>query len=85
MVTDRAAASTEPFAKVKDNIKAYLANQKQIKLIDDLTESLKKTAKIEYVNPDYDPANVQKGVQETIKNSAEKEKQLKEEAAKNKK
>lgn len=78
MVTDRAAASTEPFAKVKDNIKAYLENQKQIKLIDDLTESLKKTAKIEYVNPDYDPANVQKGVQQSIKNSGEQAKQLKE-------
>lgn len=80
MVTDRAAASTEPFEKVKDNIKAYLENQKQLKLIDDLTESLKKNAKIEYVNPDYDPANVQKGVQETIKKSAEQEKQMQEEA-----
>ncbi len=86
MVTDRAAASTEPFEKVKNNIKAYLENQKQLKLIDDLTESLKKKAKIEYVNPDYDPANVQKGVQESIKNSGETAKKAKEAAkAKNKK
>ena len=86
MVTDRAAASTEPFEKVKNNIKAYLENQKQLKLIDDLTESLKKKAKIEYVNPDYDPANVQKGVQDSIKNSGETAKKAKEAAkAKNKK
>ena len=86
MVTDRAAASTEPFEKVKNNIKAYLENQKQLKLIDDLTESLKKKAKIEYVNPDYDPANVQKGVQESIKNSGETAKKAKEAAkTKNKK
>ena len=81
MVTDRAAASKVPFEKTKDNIKAYLENQKQIELIDNLTESLKKTAKIEYVNPDYDPANVQKGVQESIKNSAEAAKELEKESA----
>ena len=88
MVTDRAAAGLDPYEKVANSIKGYLENQKQIQKIDDLTESLKKNAKIEYVNPDYDPANVQKGVQKEIKNSAEKEKQLQKEAqekAKNKK
>lgn len=86
MVTDRAAAGQEPFEKVKDNIKGYLENQKQIEMIDQLTESLKKNAKIEYINLDYDPANVQKGVQDSIKNSAETAKKVKAEAeAKNKK
>ena len=86
MVTDRAAAGQDPFEKVKDNIKGYLENQKQIEMIDQLTESLKKNAKIEYINPDYDPANVQKGVQDSIKNSAETAKKVKAEAeAKNKK
>lgn len=86
MVTDRAAAGQEPFEKVKNNIKGYLENQKQIELIDNLTESLKKNAKIEYVNPEYDPKNVQKGVQESIKNSGEEAKKAKERAeAKNKK
>ena len=80
MVTDRAAAGQEPFEKVKNNIKGYLENQKQIELIDNLTESLKKNAKIEYVNPDYDPANIQKGVQESIKNSGETAKKVKKEA-----
>ena len=67
----------------KEDIKKLVEveNQKQIELIDNLTESLKKNAKIEYVNPDYDPANVQKGVQESIKNSAETAEKLKKESA----
>ena len=41
---------------------------------------LKKNAKIEYVNPSYDPANVQKGVQDSIKNSGETAKKVKAES-----
>lgn len=85
MVTDRSAAGQEPFEKVKPSIKAYLENQKQIALIDKLTESLKKSAKIEYVNPEYNPENIQKGVQETIKNSGETAKKAKENAENKKK
>lgn len=85
MVTDRSAAGQEPFEKVKPSIKAYLENQKQIALIDKLTESLKKSAKIEYVNPEYNPENIQKGVQETIKNSGETAKKAKENAEKKEK
>ena len=85
MVTDRSAAGQEPFEKVKPSIKAYLENQKQIALIDKLTESLKKSAKIEYVNPEYNPENIQKGVQETIKNSGETAKKAKENAEKKRK
>ena len=85
MVTDRSAAGQEPFEKVKPSIKAYLENQKQIELIDKLTESLKKSAKIEYVNPEYNPENIQKGVQETIKNSGEAAKKAKENAENKKK
>lgn len=80
MVTDRSAAGQDPFEKVKPSIKAYLENQKQIELIDKLTESLKKSAKIEYINTSYDPANIQKGVQESIKNSGEAAKKAKEAA-----
>ena len=84
MVTDRAAAGKTPYEKVKNDIKGYLENQKQIKLIDNLTESLKKNAKIEYVNPDYDPDQVKKDVQESIKNSEETAKKVKAEAEKKK-
>lgn len=85
MVTDRSAAGQDPFEKVKPSIKAYLENQKQIELIDKLTESLKKSAKIEYINTSYDPANIQKGVQESIKNSGETAKKAKEAAEAKKK
>lgn len=85
MVTDRSAAGQDPFEKVKPSIKAYLENQKQIELIDKLTESLKKSAKIEYINASYDPANIQKGVQESIKNSGEAAKKAKEAAEAKKK
>lgn len=74
MVTDRAAAGVDPFEKVQNDIKLYLENQKQLELIDNLTESLKKNAKIEFVNPDYNPENVQKSVQETMKKQSEEEK-----------
>ena len=84
MVTDRAAAGQDPFEKVKSDIKVYLENQKQIELIDKLTESLKKSAKIEYVNPEYNPEDVQKGIQESIKNSAEAEQKAQQNAKKSK-
>lgn len=85
MVTDRSAAGQDPFEKVKANIKAYLENQKQIELIDKLTESLKKSAKIEYVNPVYNPENIQKGVQDAVKNSGETAKKVKAESEAKKK
>lgn len=80
MVTDRSAAGQDPFEKVKPSIKAYLENQKQIENIDKLTESLKKSAKIEYLDPSFDPANIQKGVQDAVKNSGEAAKKAKAEA-----
>lgn len=76
MVTDRAAATTIPFEKAKSDIKGYLENQKQLEAIDNLVESLKKNAKIEYVNPEYSPEANKKAIQESIKNSAETEKKL---------
>ncbi len=82
MVTDRMAAGQEPFEKVKSSIKEYLVNQKQLKYIDDLVESLKKNAKIEYVNNDYNPEEIQKDVQESIRESSEKVKQMEQEKAK---
>lgn len=82
MVTDRMAAGQEPFEKVKNDIKGYLQNQKQLQLIDNLVESLKKNAKIEYVNSEFDPAAIRKEVQSEIKESGERAKQVKENAAK---
>jgi hypothetical protein len=85
LVTDRAAAGTEPYEKVQNDIKAYLQTQKQLEAIDKLIDSLKKQADIKYVNPDYDPAQVQKNVQQTIKDQAEKDKKSAEKAKKQEK
>ena len=65
-VTDRKAAGQEPFEKVQKDIKEYLKNQKQVELIDNLVESLKKNATIEFVDPSYDPENIQAEVQKQL-------------------
>ena len=79
-VTDRMAAGQEPYEKVKNDIKAYLQNQRELQGIDSLVESLKKSANIEYVNPEYDPKEIQKAVQTEIKNAPQTEARLKKEA-----
>lgn len=66
LVTDRMKAGQEPFEKVKGEIVTYLENQAQVKVLENLIESLKKQAKIEYVNPEYDP----KAIQEQLKKQA---------------
>ena len=69
-VTDRMAAGQEPFEKVKNEIKGYLANQKQLQLVDNLVESMKKNAKVEFVNKDYDPSTIRADIQKQIKEGA---------------
>ena len=64
-------AGQQPFEKAKADIKNYLTNQKQLKLLDDLTESLKKNAKIEYVNSEYDPKTIQDKLQKEVKQQKE--------------
>lgn len=55
-VTDRIEAGTTPFNKVKDDIKFYLETQRQMKILKDLTDSLMKSAKIEYLDKTFDPS-----------------------------
>ena len=71
LVTDRMEAGQEPFEKAKADIKNYLSNQKQLKSIDNLVESLKKNAKIEYVNSEYDPKTIQDKLQKEVKQQTE--------------
>ena len=65
-VTDRKAAGQEPFEKVQNDIKEYLQNQKQVEMVDNLVESLKKNATIEFVDPAYNPENIQAEVQKQL-------------------
>lgn len=69
LVKDRMKAGQEPFEKVKGEIFVYLENQAQIKILEDLIESLKKQAKIEYVNPEYNPAVIQEALKKQAKSN----------------
>lgn len=77
MVTDRMAAGQQPFEKVKNDIKGFMENQKQLESIDKLVESLKKNATIEYVNKEYDPKVIQESLQTEMKQSGETAKEVK--------
>lgn len=69
LVTDRMKAGQEPFEKVKPEIMVYLENQAQVKVLEKLIDSLKKQAKIEYLNPEYDPAKIQEELKKQAKNN----------------
>ena len=73
MVVDRMAAGQDSYEKAAPEIKAFLKNQKQLEAIDKLVESLKKNAKIEFVNPEYNPENIKKTIQDGMKKEADKE------------
>lgn len=66
IVTDRAAKGLQPLDKVKDEISAFLEQQKKITSLQNLFEGLKASAKVEYVNPEFDPKNIQVEVQKAI-------------------
>lgn len=70
LVVDRMKAGQEPFEKVKSEIIAYLENQAQVKVLESLIDSLKKQAKIEYVNPEYNPAKIQEELKAQSKKNA---------------
>jgi len=78
MVTDKAAAGVQPYAKMKDEIAAYLAQKKKIDVLKNLLEGLKASAKIEYVDSDYDLNNIK----EMIKKQNEAQKELTKKEAK---
>lgn len=67
LVKDRMKAGQEPYAKVKGEISLYLENQAQVKVLENLIGSLKKQAKIEYVNPEYNPATIQAAIKKQAK------------------
>lgn len=73
LVKDRMKAGQEPFEKVKGEIVSYLENQAQVKVLENLIESLKKQAKIVYVNPEYNPVGIQEALKRQAKNNATQE------------
>lgn len=76
LVTDRMKSGQEPFEKVKPEIIAYLENQAQIKVLEKLIDSLKAQAKIEYLNPEYNPVKIQEELKKQAKNNPAAQEEL---------
>lgn len=58
-VTDRMAAGQQPYEKVKEQIKQYLAAQEQVKALEALISNLRSHAVVQYVNPTFDPIQIE--------------------------
>ena len=58
-VTDRKAAGQEPFLKVKEQLKQYIAAQEQVKALEQYLNGLKARAVVQYVNDSYDPVKIE--------------------------
>ncbi len=67
-VTDRKAAGTEPFDKIKSDIKEKLTTDKEIKALDDIMIAAKKKAKIEYLDDQYNLDKVEEKLNKQMKN-----------------
>ena len=68
MVTDRTEAGTLSFEQSKKDIINYLESQDKVDILKNKIEALRKEAKIEFYNQDYNPENIQKKIKEAAKN-----------------
>lgn len=71
MVTDRAEAGTLSFEQSKKDIINYLESQDKVDILKNKIESLRKEAKIEYFDENYNPENIQKKIKEAAKENPE--------------
>ena len=69
LVKDRVAAGTEPYDKVKEDIKAFLENQEKIKVLQNFVNTTKQEANIEYVDPSFNPDELQKKIKAQAKDN----------------
>ncbi len=73
MVTDRKEASAKNFEETKKDIINYLESQDKIDILSNKIESLRKEAKIELYNEDYNHENIQKKIKEVASENAPQE------------
>lgn len=64
MVTDKAKAGMQSYDKVKNDIKAFLEQQVKVQALQNLIDGLKNSAKIVFVDPSFNPENIQKEIKE---------------------
>lgn len=67
LVKDRIAAGIEPYEKVKDEISAFLENQKKVEVLQKILSDAKNEAKIVYTDNSYNPETIQKQIKEKVK------------------
>ncbi len=58
-VTDRMAAGQQPYEKVKEQIKMFMAAQEQVKALQMFLTNLKSHAVIDYVDQSYNPVQIE--------------------------
>ena len=73
-VKDRAAAGTQSLASVKNDLAAYLTEQKKAEVFQKYLEGLKNAAKIEYIDESLKPENIRKQLEEALPKQLEFEK-----------
>ena len=71
MVTDRSEAGTLSFEQSKKDIINYLEGQDKVDILKNKIEALRKDAKIEYFDADFNPENIQKKIREAAKENPE--------------
>lgn len=74
LVKDKAAKGTQPLSKVKNDLSAYLTQQKKVQAMQKLVEGLKDGAKIEFVDESLKPENLKKQIDEALPKQIEFEK-----------
>ncbi len=72
-VKDKSAKGVQSLAKVKEDLRAYLAQQKKINAVQTLINGLKDNAKIEFVDESLKPENIKKQVDEALSKQIQKE------------
>jgi peptidyl-prolyl cis-trans isomerase C len=74
MVTDRSEAGTLSFEKAKKDIINYLESLDKVDILKNKIENLRREAKIEYFDENYNPENIQKKIQDSVKDNPEAQK-----------
>ena len=69
MVTDRKEAGTYTFAESKEDIINYLESQDKVDILKNKIESLRKDAKIEYLDENYNPDKLQEKIKTAAANN----------------
>lgn len=70
-VTDRNEAGTMPFEECKQDIINYLESQDKVEILKNKIESLRKSAKIEYFDNNYNPEEIQKKIKASYEKNPE--------------